>query len=109
MTRDPRGAQALRKVYRGGDGSPIEVLSGVDLAVRRGEFVAIVGASGAGKSTLLHLLGALDRPTGGTVWLAGAVLRRRRAPSAWRTSGTASSGSCSSSITCCGSSPRWRT
>ena len=65
-------AQGLRKVYTGGDGRPIEVLSGVDLSLTRGEFVAIVGASGAGKSTLLQLLGALDDPTEGRVFLDGA-------------------------------------
>ncbi len=64
--------RGIRKVFRGGDGSMIEVLTGVDLAVRRGEILAIVGPSGAGKSTLLHLLGALDRPTSGDVWLDGS-------------------------------------
>ncbi len=65
-------ARGIRKVFAGGDGQPLEVLRGVDLEVRRGELIAVVGASGAGKSTLLHLLGALDRCTSGDVWLEGS-------------------------------------
>ena len=64
-------AHDLVKTYRGGDGSPITVLNGVDLTVSRAEMVAIVGASGTGKSSLLHVLGALDHPNRGTVRIAG--------------------------------------
>lgn len=65
-------ARGIRKVFAGGDGQPLEVLRAVELEVHRGELTAIVGASGAGKSTLLHLVGALDRPTAGDVWLDGS-------------------------------------
>jgi lipoprotein-releasing system ATP-binding protein len=66
-------AQGLRKRYSMGR-REIEVLQGVDLEVRTGEALVIMGASGAGKSTLLHLLGGLDVPTAGTVKFDGASL-----------------------------------
>jgi lipoprotein-releasing system ATP-binding protein len=65
-------ARAVRKVFAGGDGQLLEILKGIDVEVRRGEFVAIVGSSGAGKSTFLHMLGALDTPTTGDIWLDGS-------------------------------------
>ena len=66
-------AQALRKSYLMGKRN-LEVLTGIDLAVARGEFLALRGASGAGKSTLLHLLGGLDLPNAGEILFDGKNL-----------------------------------
>ena len=63
-------AAGLKKYYGSGD-TCVKALDGVDLAVEEGEFVAVVGTSGSGKSTLLHMIGGLDRPTKGTVTVAG--------------------------------------
>jgi ABC-type lipoprotein export system ATPase subunit len=66
-------ARGIHKTYTLGQRS-LEVLRGVDVDLRRGDFLALRGASGAGKSTLLHLLGGLDTPNLGEVHLAGKVL-----------------------------------
>ncbi len=60
---------ALSKIY--GDGAAIRALENVTFSVQAGEFLAICGPSGSGKSTLLNLLGTLDRPSGGEVWVNG--------------------------------------
>src|SRR5687767_13036299 len=80
-------AKGLRKSYRS-DGAAVHALDGVDLDVQPGDFVAVMGPSGSGKSTLLHMLGALDTPDGGEVYVDGnpisglsrrelALIRRR--------------------------------
>ena len=92
-TEDPQtpatvvlSARRLVKVYPA-DGVAVHAIRGLGLCVRRGEFVAVMGPSGSGKSTLLHMLGGLERPTSGEIWLGGrrvdgtsqaawAVLRR---------------------------------
>ncbi len=78
----------LSKIYGSGDGE-VRALDDVSFTVERGQFVAIIGPSGSGKSTLLHILGGVDRPTSGTVWMDGqdvyaqnsdhlAIFRRRQ-------------------------------
>lgn len=78
----------LTKVYGKGE-NEVRALDGVSFSVEKGEFVAVIGPSGSGKSTLLHILGGVDRPTGGKVFMDGkdvyaqneeqlAIFRRRQ-------------------------------
>ncbi len=80
--------EGVKKVY-GSGGNQVMALNGIDLSVKKGEFVAIIGASGSGKSTLLHILGSVDKPTSGKVIIDGqdisqlgqtqaAIFRRRK-------------------------------
>jgi putative ABC transport system ATP-binding protein len=73
----------LTKVYGSGENA-VKALDGVNLTVQRGELMAVMGPSGCGKSTLLNLLGALDQPTAGEVWVAGENLARLRDVDAFR-------------------------
>ena len=80
--------EGVTKVY-GAGGNQVAALQGIDLSVRKGEFVAVMGASGSGKSTLMHILGSVNKPTEGKVLVDGtdlsqlnqtqaAVFRRRK-------------------------------
>ena len=80
--------EGVKKLY-GSGGNQVMALNGIDLSVKKGEFVAIIGASGLGKSTLVHILGSVDKPTSGKVIIDGqdisqlgqtqaAIFRRRK-------------------------------
>jgi len=72
-------AVGIRRCYRG-TGVEVDVLRDVSLSVPEGQVVCIVGASGVGKSTLLHILGSLDRPDAGQVWLRGEDIHALAGP-----------------------------
>ena len=63
--------EGVRKSYGSGTPAEVEVLHGIDLRLKRGEFAALIGPSGGGKSTLLNLIGLLDSPSGGRLWIEG--------------------------------------
>jgi putative ABC transport system ATP-binding protein len=72
-TRPIISCRNLSRIYRMGD-QEVRALDGVDLDIAEGEFVAIMGPSGSGKSSLMNLIGALDRPTSGEMWIHGRAL-----------------------------------
>jgi len=77
--------RGVEKYYRRG-AENVHVLAGIDLEVRRGEFLALMGPSGSGKSTLLNMIGGLDRPTAGSIVVDGQRIYRldERTLAAWR-------------------------
>ncbi|MFA5076808.1 MAG: ABC transporter ATP-binding protein [Candidatus Micrarchaeia archaeon] len=75
LKQNPQGeimrAENLTKVFRLGD-AEIRAVDGISISIKSGEFVSVLGPSGCGKSTLLHMLGLLDRPTSGDIYIEGA-------------------------------------
>ncbi|MDE0237394.1 MAG: ABC transporter ATP-binding protein [bacterium] len=79
MSTEPRRVLELHQVVKHYPGTPpVRALDGVDLVIRAGELVAVVGPSGSGKSTMLNIMGALDRPSSGDVIVDGQALSRVR-------------------------------
>lgn len=68
-------AVEIKDLYKSYENGKIKALNGVDLTIKQGEFVSIIGPSGSGKSTLLNMLGALDVPDSGSIYVAGEDLK----------------------------------
>ena len=103
MSNDVIRAEGLGKTYAEGS-LHTQVFDGLDIAVAKGETVAILGASGAGKSTLLHLLGGLDVPSAGEVFVAGQKMSALSDAARGRLRNKSLG-----FVYCCRNSPRWRT
>ena len=93
--------KGICKSYGIGTAHMTEVLHGIDLTLRRGDFAALVGPSGSGKSTLLNLIGLLDKPSAGRLFLIGREAENLNDEALTRLRGNAIGFVCSSSITCC--------
>jgi len=98
----------IRKTYNEGTAVAAEVLHGINITVRAGEFACLIGPSGSGKSTLLNLIGLLERPTAGSYRLKGSAIQQANDDERTRAR-LETLASCSSSTICCRRFPRWRT